>query len=384
MPFTVLNPVPGITSISPTTVTAGTTNLVLTVNGSGFLSGANGTSVLFNGNFVSGTVTVTSPTQLTIQVPPSSISTPGTIFVDTFNPQPGGGPDLNPAPPTLTVTASTASFTLSGAAVTVTAGSSGMSAITVTPSGGFTGTVNVTCGTTVPGVTCTPNPLVINIVSASPVASNLGIAVAAPSSTTSAFVLPPERKLYWSGLAPTVGGGRGWWGLSAVTGLAAILLLLLPGRKRYRAVFALGLVCVLSFTMGCSSGYGGGGGGGGTSATTTKISVTSTKVSSGTSVAFTVTVTSTGSRVPTGSVQLYDGTSLLGTAAALTNGSATINISNLSVGTHGINAHYLADAYSNASQSGTLNIAITGSTTVAITGTSGSLTANGTVNLAIN
>jgi len=136
--------------------------------------------------------------------------------------------------------------------------------------------------------------------------------------------------------------------------------------------------------MGCSSGYGGGGGGGGTSATTTKISVTSTKVSSGTSVAFTVTVTSTGSRVPTGSVQLYDGTSLLGTAAALTNGSATINISNLSVGTHGINAHYLADAYSNASQSGTLNIAITGSTTVAITGTSGSLTANGTVNLAIN
>jgi subtilase family serine protease len=279
--------------------------------------------------------------------------------------------------------ATTGSFTVSGAAVTVMAGSSGMSAITVTPSGGFTGTVNVTCpaASLPPGVTCSPNPLAINITSASPVANNLTIAVAAPSSTTSASVIPAERKMYFAGLAPTTPGGKGLWGLSAITGLAAMLLLLLPGRKRYRAALALGLICVLSFTLGCGGGYGGGGG---TSATTTKISVTSTKVASGTSIPFSVTVTSTGTRMPTGSVQLYDGAAILGTAGTLASGSATINISTLSVGTHAISAHYLADAYSTASQSGTLDMAITGSTTVAITGTSGTTTANGTVNLTIN
>jgi len=54
------------------------------------------------------------------------------------------------------------------------------------------------------------------------------------------------------------------------TGLAAMFLLLLPGRKRYRAALGLGLVCVLSFTLGCS-GYGGGSGGGGLATTTTKL-----------------------------------------------------------------------------------------------------------------
>ena len=88
--------------------------------------------------------------------------------------------------------------------------------------------------------------------------------------------------------------------------------------------------------------------------------------------------------MPTGSVQLYDGTSLLGSAASLSNGSATISNSSLSVGTHGISAHYLGDTYSNGSQSGALNMAITGSTTLGITGTSGSTTANGTVSLTIN
>lgn len=276
------------------------------------------------------------------------------------------------------------SFTVGGAAVTVTAGSSGMSSITVTPSGGFTGTVNVTCPTSSlpPGVTCSPNPLAINITSASPVASNLTVAVAAPSSSTSASLQPADRRLYWGGLAPSLGGsGKDWWGLSVLTGLAAILLLLLSGRKRYRAAFALGLACMLSFALGCG-GYGGGGGGG-TGTTTTRLSVTSTKVASGTSIAFTINVTSTGTRTPTGMVQLYDGSAILGTAGTLANGSATINISTLSVGTHAISARYSADAYSTASQSGTLNMAITGSTTVGITGTSGGATANGTINLTI-
>lgn len=277
----------------------------------------------------------------------------------------------------------TGSFTVGGSDVTVAAGSNATSTITVTPTGGFTGSVSVTCpaANLPPGVTCSPNPLAINVTSASPVANNLTIAVAAPSSTTSASVLPADRTVQWAGLAPITGGGKGLRGLGAIAGFAAILLVLLPGRKRYRAALALGLVCVLSFTLGCSGGYGGGGG---PSPTTTKISVTSTKAASGTSVAFTVTVTSTGSRTPTGSVQLYDGTATLGTAGTLASGSATINVSTLSVGTHAISAHYLADTYSTASQSGVLNIAITGTTTFAITASPAASNGSPTVNLTIN
>jgi len=52
----------------------------------------------------------------------------------------------------------------------------------------------------------------------------------------------------------------------------AILLLVLPGRKRYRAALTLGVVCVLGFTLGCNN-YNNGGGGGPV-ATTTALSVT--------------------------------------------------------------------------------------------------------------
>ncbi len=328
-----------------------------------------------------GIVTVSQIQNLTL-----TAGTTYYIMVSSFgaldpNPVAFGGKSVLNFSFTGTIGGGTGSFTVSGAAVTVAAGSNGTSPITVTPSGGFTGAVNVTCpaANLPPGVTCSPNPLAINVTSASPVAQNLTVAVAAPSPTTTASVLPAKRTVY-AGLAPTLGNGKGWWGLSAITGLAAILLLLLPGRKRYRAAFALGLVCVLSFTLGCGSGYGGGGGG--TATTTTSISA-STKVASGTTVAVTATVTSTG-KAATGQVQLYDGTNTLGTPTSVSNGSATVNATGLSVGTHAISAHYLGDTYTQASQSGTLNIAVTGSTTVGITGTSGSTTANGTINLTIN
>jgi len=376
------SPTTGVTTATPVTLTATISSQ------SNSVTGATGNVVFKDGTTTIGTVAAV-PTSAGAVSGAGATATLTQTFstTGTHSIAAAYAGDQNYAASTSTAAnvtvSSPGSFTVSGAAVTVMAGASGMSAITVTPTGGFTGMVNVTCpaANLPPGVTCSPNPLAINVTSASPVANNLTVAVAAPSSTTSASILPADRTLQWAGLAPLTGGGKGWWGLSAITGLAAILLVLLPGRKRYRPALAFGLICVLSFTLGCSGGYGGGGG---TSATTTKISVTSTKVASGTSIAFSVTVTSTGTRMPTGSVQLYDGTAVLGTAGTLANGSATINISTLTVGTHAINAHYLADAYSTASQSGVLNIAITGTTTVGITGTSGGTTANGTVNLTIN
>ncbi len=276
---------------------------------------------------------------------------------------------------------SSGSFTVSGAAATVTAGASGNSMITVTPTGGFAGNVAITCGTTLPGVSCTA----LNVTVPSGGGNGTGqlaINVTAPSAQNAmASVTPAERRLYAAGMIPA-SGGQSWWTLSGITGLAAIILLLLPGRKRFHAALGLGLVCVLSFMLGCS-GYSGGGGGGPV-ATTTHITVTSaTKAAAGATFTFTATVTG---GTPTDQVQLLDGGSPTGIPVTVSGGTATLTTSALTtVGTHMITAHYAGDAtYTQGSSSGALDVTVTGTTQLPITGTSGSATASGSVSLTIN
>jgi 5'-nucleotidase len=166
-------------------------------------------------------------------------------------------------------------------------------------------------------------------------------------------------------------GGKAWWTLSAGTGFAALFLIFLPGgRKKYRAALGLGLVCVLSFTLGC--------GGGGTTtpppppktSTVTKMTVTnpSDKLPSGTAFTFSVSVTG---GTPTGMVQLFDGTTALsgaGATAAVSGGAATLTApTTLAVGTHSISVQYLGDSTTLASASHALNLTVSGSTTIAIT-----------------
>jgi photosystem II stability/assembly factor-like uncharacterized protein len=88
--FTVNNPVPAITSISPTSATAGGPSFTLTVNGTGFVSGgATASAIDWNGAKL-GTTFVSS-IQLTATVPASDIHTAGTASVTVVNPTPGGG-----------------------------------------------------------------------------------------------------------------------------------------------------------------------------------------------------------------------------------------------------------------------------------------------------
>jgi hypothetical protein len=179
---------------------------------------------------------------------------------------------------------------------------------------------------------------------------------------------------------PPTTGGKGWWALSAGTGFAALFLMFLPGgRKKYRAALGLGLVCILSLTMGCS---GNGGGGGITkTATVTKLTVTSGKVLSPATFSFSVAVTG---GTPTGQVQLFDGATMIGTAATVSGGVATPTAPALSVGTHAISAHYLGDTTTLASASGTLNLTEAGSTTIAITTTPAATPVAPAINVTIN
>src|SRR5260370_6418197 len=57
---------------------------------------------------------------------------------------------------------------------------------------------------------------------------------------------------------------RSWWSIAIASAFAVIYLLGIPGRRRrYRGAFLAGVLCAVSFAMGCGGGGGGAGGGGG-------------------------------------------------------------------------------------------------------------------------
>ena len=80
------NPVPAITTISPSTLSAGSGAFTLTVNGSNFVS----TSVV-NWNGSPRVTTFVSATQLTAAITAADILTANLYSVTVFNPTPGGG-----------------------------------------------------------------------------------------------------------------------------------------------------------------------------------------------------------------------------------------------------------------------------------------------------
>jgi hypothetical protein len=84
--FTVNNPIPTLTSLSPSSATHGGAAFTLTVNGTNF---NNHSVVRWNG--VALTTTYVSATKLTAAVPAADIATAGTKSVTVFNPTPGGG-----------------------------------------------------------------------------------------------------------------------------------------------------------------------------------------------------------------------------------------------------------------------------------------------------
>ena len=278
------------------------------------------------------------------------------------------------------------SFTISGSSATVPAGGMGTSTVTVTPTG-FTGMVTVTCQMLPLGVTC--SLLTINETNANTLATGaLTINVAAPSATTTASIASADR-IYVAQAFRTQ--AVPWWPWIGGVGMAVLLLLFAP-RNRARAFVALGLICVLSFTVSCGGGGGGGGGGegGGTPvATTTQLTVSSTKVAANGSITVSATVSG---GTPTGSVQfLVDGVAIGGLAPVTngTTGNITVTAANAPaflpiVGTHSVSARYPGSTTTLASQSGTLSVTVTGTTSFAITGTSATTGANANISLTIN
>ncbi|HWZ45216.1 MAG TPA: IPT/TIG domain-containing protein [Candidatus Saccharimonadales bacterium] len=84
--FTVSNPVPSLSSISPSGAIAGSAGFTLTVNGGNFIPGS---TVQVQGS--NRTTTFVSGTQLTAAIPASDIASVGSVSVAVVNPAPGGG-----------------------------------------------------------------------------------------------------------------------------------------------------------------------------------------------------------------------------------------------------------------------------------------------------
>ncbi|HEV2297053.1 MAG TPA: Ig-like domain repeat protein [Candidatus Acidoferrales bacterium] len=259
------------------------------------------------------------------------------------------------------------SISASSTPLAITAGQTGTTTITVTPTTSFTSTVALGCGngSSIPGATCSISPSSVTLSNSTPATAMLTISTLAPSSGTSAVTIPVRLHASGMMLPP---GREIWWTLSFLAGFAALLLVASPFRRRtLHPALGLALVCLLSFAIGC----------GGTSAspppipTTTVISVPSTKVAQSAGLALTATVTST--KPVTGLVIFTASNCGFSTGGTILNDVAQATANFLPVGTCSLAAQYGGDAKNQPSQSGNLNIAVTGVTSQQIFGQTGPL-----------
>ena len=116
------NPVPTISSISPSTMIAGATPPTLTINGEGFIQ-----SSLVQWNQSNRITTFVSSTELQVALTAADVAQAGTMQIAVLNPAPGGGASAattftinNPAPQISGISPSTVSTIDGGSTVTVT------------------------------------------------------------------------------------------------------------------------------------------------------------------------------------------------------------------------------------------------------------------------
>ncbi|OAI41579.1 hypothetical protein AYO38_00675 [bacterium SCGC AG-212-C10] len=130
------NPAPALTSISPTTAAAGSPQLTLTADGSGFVAQS---KVQWNGSDLA--TTFVTANQLTAVVPAPHVASAGSANVTVVSPAPGGGTSAtktftitsgsNPAPAPVLTSISPTSKTAGSALFTLTATGTGFAASSI-------------------------------------------------------------------------------------------------------------------------------------------------------------------------------------------------------------------------------------------------------------
>lgn len=139
------NATPSIGNLFPSNIVAGSAGFTLSVNGTGFVSGANGASFLYwNGSPRSTTLNQTTG-QIQVQIFASDVANPGSVNVTIVNPAPGGG-ESTPVPFTVeTPQAGAPALATMSAPFSPTSATAGGNAFTLTVNGSnFTASDTVT------------------------------------------------------------------------------------------------------------------------------------------------------------------------------------------------------------------------------------------------
>ena len=263
-----------VTPASSSITTAQSLTVSVVVSGGSGNPTPTGMVTLTGGGYTSAASTLDGGSA-TINIPAGSLATGS----DTLTVSYSGDANYSAANGTGTVTVTTApnpSFALTGTSVTVSPGATtgNQSTITVTPSGGFTGSVGLTAaitsspaGAQYPPTLSFGSTTPVSITSAS--AGDATLTISTTAATSAALEHPQNHAVPWY----AAGGAT----------LACLLLFGIPAkRRRWRAMLALLslLVAVTGGVLACGSGGGGGGGGGtgnpGTTAGTYTVTVTGT------------------------------------------------------------------------------------------------------------
>jgi hypothetical protein len=277
------------------------------------------------------------------------------------------------------------SFSPNPGSITMAAGQPGTLQLNVSPASNVSSPVSLSCSGAPPGgYTCTVQPASVNLVTGASAPATLTVAPATGAAATPKIVKPKRAGIQWFPLERNT-----LWPASAISGLAALLTLLITPRRRYwRTSIGLGPVCLLFLAIGCSGGSGGGtgGGGGGGSGTTGPYSTTTTvstgaaKIGSQSPVTFTAKVAGQGN--PAGTVNFLLNGSYYG-AVTLVGGMATLNTTVGLPGVYSLTAQYSGDTQNLSSTSAGVSQVVTGAEVLQITGQTGTLshTVNVTVTL---
>jgi hypothetical protein len=266
------------------------------------------------------------------------------------------------------------------AGISATLGQTGSGILTITPASNTPSTVTLTVpgGAAPPGTTLTVSPMTVNLAGA-PVQVTLTLSVT--GTAPAAAAKPQFRK------AGLLGVTRGdWWGMSLASAVAFLFLLGIPTRKRrYRAIFSLGLLCVATFGLGCGGGGGSGSGGGAPTPTSITITSSNAKITPGGTVTLTASVTAT--QAITGGVQFYANGDTYGVVIPVVNSQATVTLNNSPGASPGIftyTASFSGDAKNQSSSTTTgVNEEYEGSVPILIQAATGTLSHSAQIQLTL-
>ena len=257
---------------------------------------------------------------------------------------------------------STFTLGVTPATIPVPAGNTGSGTVTITPGGGFSGTVALACptgGTILPaGYACSFGQTNVPV-SGSAVTTSINLT---PISTPTSVVKVARASGNEAIGGMTFAGGLLLFGLAGLGG----------PRRMCNFVLACGFVLgVVSAGIGCG---GGSSGGGGQVSTTTSLVSSDLHVGYGTPVTLTVRVTPNGNATPAGYVQLFDNGQTYGSPTKVSAGIASFLSTNLPVGVHTMTAQYQGDAGTTGSTSPVIAQVIAGTVALQITGTANGIT----------